>query len=247
MMILALMSPVKDEPYELEPKKGHEIVLVLDASESMRERGFDSLNPMLTRFDAVKDIVKDFVDKRSEDNLGVVVFGSFSFIASPLTYDKAILSRILSELEISMAGRYTGLYTALAQGTNLLKSSRASSKVIVLLTDGHSTPGVDKVPLEVALEMVKKSGIKVYPIGIGRADEFNAAILEQIAKESGGVAFGASDATTLGEIYSKIDALEKSELKSESLKQLRYYYFYPLFVALISLMLYVYLRNKRGA
>jgi Ca-activated chloride channel family protein len=114
MMILALMSPVKDEPYELKPKEGHEIALILDASGSMKERGFDPSNPAATRFDVVKSIVKDFIQKRENDNMGLVVFGAYSFIASPLTYDKHILSRIVSQLQIGMAGQYTALYEALA-------------------------------------------------------------------------------------------------------------------------------------
>jgi Ca-activated chloride channel family protein len=247
MMILALMSPVKDEPYELKPKHGHEIALILDASGSMNERGFDPTNPAASRFDVVKSIVKDFINKRTNDNMGLVVFGSYSFIASPLTYDKHILSRIVSQLEVGMAGKYTALYEALAQGVNLLKMSKAKSKVAILLTDGYSTPQADKIPLDVALDMAKKEGVKVYPIGIGGPDEYNRAVLLKIAKETGGVAFGASNASQLKEVYKKIDALEKSEIKNETFSYKNYYYFYPLFIALLSLLLYVYLRNKRGS
>ncbi|WP_418641160.1 vWA domain-containing protein [Sulfurimonas sp. ST-27] len=247
MMILALMSPVKDEPYELKPKHGHEIALILDASGSMKERGFDPLNPAASRFDVVKSIVRDFINKRENDNMGLVVFGSYSFIASPLTYDKHILSRIVAQLEVGMAGKYTALYEALAQGVNLLKMSRAKSKVAILLTDGYSTAGVDKIPLDVALDIAKKEGVKVYPIGIGAPDEYNRAVLMKIAKETGGVAFGAANASQLKEVYEKIDALEKSEIKNETFSYKNYYYFYPLFIALLSLLLYVYLRNKRGS
>ena len=247
MMILALMSPVKDEPYELKPKHGHEIALILDASGSMRERGFDASNPGASRFDVVKSIVKDFIKQRDNDNMGLVVFGEYSFVASPLTYDKNILSRIVSQLEVGMAGQYTALYEALAQGVHLLKMSKSKSKVAILLTDGYSSAGVDKIPLEVALDMAKKENIKVYPIGIGAPDEYNRAILMKIAKKTGGVAFGASNASQLKDIYKRIDKLEKSEIKNETFSYLKYYYVYPLFIALLSLLLYVYLRNKRGA
>ncbi|WP_457750397.1 vWA domain-containing protein [Sulfurimonas sp.] len=247
MMILALMSPVKDEPYELKPKHGHEIALILDASGSMKERGFDTTNPGASRFDVVKAIVRDFISKRANDNMGLVVFGSYSFIASPLTYDKHILSRIVSQLEVGMAGKYTALYEALAQGVNLLKMSKAKSKVAILLTDGYSTAGVDKIPLDVVLEMAKKEGVKVYPIGIGGPDEYNRAVLLKIAKETGGVAFGAANASQLKEVYKKIDELEKSEIKNETFSYKNYYFFYPLFIALLSLLLYVYIRNKRGS
>jgi len=213
----------------------------------MKERGFDPVNPAASRFDVVKAIVKDFISQRTNDNMGLVVFGSYSFIASPLTYDKHILSRIVSQLEVGMAGKYTALYEALAQGVNLLKMSKAKSKVAILLTDGYSTAGADKIPLDVALDMAKKEGVKVYPIGIGGPDEYNRAVLLKIAKETGGVAFGASNASQLKEVYRKIDELEKSEIKNETFSYKNYYYFYPLFIALLSLLLYVYVRNKRGS
>jgi len=247
MLILALMSPVKDEPYELTPKKGHEIALILDASGSMAERGFDRQDPAATRFDVVKKIVRDFIQKRKNDNIGLVVFGAYSFIASPLTYDEHILSRIVSQLQVGMAGKYTALYEALAQGVNLLKMTKAKSKVAILLTDGYSTPQVDKIPLDVAIDLAKKEGIKVYPIGIGGDEGYNRAVLMKIAKETGGVAFGASNAQELQAVYKQINKLEKSEIKNETFTYLKYYYFYPLFIGLLSLMLYIFLRNKRGS
>jgi len=245
MMILALMSPVKDEPYELDPKNGYELALILDASESMQSIGFDENNPQLSRFDVVKLIVSDFISKRKNDNIGLVVFGSYSFIASPLTYDDNILKKILSQLQIGMAGKYTALYESLAQGVNLLKMTKSNSKVAILLTDGYSTAQKDSIPLDIAIEMAKKEGIRVYPIGIGHPNEYNQRVLLKIAKDTGGVAFGASSANELKSVYKKIDTLEKSEIKNETFSYLNYYYFYPLFLAFISLMLYVYLRNKR--
>lgn len=246
MLVMALMSPVKDEPYELKPKQGYEIALILDASESMAQRGFDMLNPGASRFDIVKKVVKDFIKKRPNDNLGLVVFGEYSFIASPLTYDKNILTSLLMQLHETIAGRYTALYEGLAQGIRLLKHSKAKSKIAILLTDGYSTQGVDKIPLDVVIDMAKKEGVKVYPIGIGGPREYNRAVLAKIAKETGGVAFGATSGSDLKEIYEKINELEKSEIKSETFSYKKYYYFYPLFVGFIALMLYVYLRNKRG-
>ncbi|MBU0720431.1 VWA domain-containing protein [bacterium] len=246
MMIIALMSPVTDEPYELEPKDGYEIALILDASQSMGAKGFDASDANLNRFDVVKSIVGDFIRQRENDNIGLVVFGEFSFIASPLTYDENILNRIVSQLYIGMAGKYTALYESLAQGVNLLKMTESKSKVAILLTDGYSTKEIDKIPLDVALDMAKKEGIKVYPIGIGLPHEYNAKALNTIAKETGGIAYGASNANELKEVYKQIDALEKSEIQNETFTYIKYYYMYPLFLALISLMLYVYLRNKRG-
>ena len=246
MLIIALMSPIKDEPYELEPKDGYEIALILDASQSMKARGFDMKNPQLSRFDVVKDIVGDFIKERGSDNIGLVVFGAYSFIASPLTYDENILNKILSQLYIGMAGKYTALYTSLAQGVNLLKMSKSKTKVAILLTDGFSTPQVDKIPFDVAVDLAIKEGVKVYPIGIGMPHEYNQNILVKIANKTGGVAFGAASATELQDVYKQIDELEKSKIKAETFSYTKYYYFFPLFVSFLSLMFYVYLRNKRG-
>ena len=245
MMIIALMSPVKDEEIMLDPQQGYDIALVLDVSQSMSAQGFNPNNPRANRFDAVKEIVSDFIKKRKNDNLGLVVFGQYSFVASPLTYDQDILARVVDQLYIGMAGKYTALYEALAQSVNLLKDSKAKSKIAILLTDGHNTPG-GKIPLDIAIELAKKEGIKVYPIGIGARGEFNAQVLNTIAKETGGVAFAAQSAGQLKQIYKKIDELEKSEIERESYSYVKYYYMYPLFIAFLSLLLFVYLRNKKG-
>ena len=245
-LVIAIASPVKDEAYEAEPKEGYEIALILDASQSMQAQGFDETNRERNRFDVVKSIVQDFIQQRQEDNIGLVVFGEYSFIASPLTYDENILSRIVSQLQIGMAGKYTALYEALAQGVNLLKMTKSKSKVAILLTDGHSTVGVDKIPLDVALDMAKKEGVKVYPIGVGMPNEYNRKVLMEIAEGTGGVAFGASSASQLLEVYQKIDELEKSEIKAERFTYLNYYYIYPLFLSFFTLVFYVYLRNRKG-
>ncbi|MEA3522676.1 MAG: VWA domain-containing protein [Campylobacterota bacterium] len=245
LLILALMSPVKDEEIMLDPEEGYDIALVLDVSQSMGAQGFDPSNPRANRFDAVKSIVADFVKERQNDNLGFVVFGQYSFVASPLTYDQEILTRVLEQLYIGMAGKYTALYEALAQSVNLLKGSKAKSKIAILLTDGHNTPG-GKIPLDIAIELAKKEGVKVYPIGIGARGEYNAEVLNTIAQETGAEAFGAHSAGQLKEIYKKIDELEKSEIERESYSYLKYYYMYPLFLAFIFLLAFVYLRNKKG-
>ena len=159
MLIITLASPVADEPYEVEPKDGYEIALILDASQSMQAKGFDRNNPELNRFDVVKSIVSDFIQQRKNDNIGLVVFGKYSFIASPLTYDENILNRIVSQLQIGMAGKYTALYESLAQSVNLLKMSKSKTKIAILLTDGFNTPD-NKFPYDVAIDMAIKENIK---------------------------------------------------------------------------------------
>lgn len=245
LLVIALMSPVKDEQIMLDPTEGYDIALILDLSQSMAAPGFDPMHPVANRFDAVRAIVRDFVTQRGNDNLGMVVFGAYSFVASPLTYDKQILGRILDQLYIGMAGKHTALYEGVAQGIGLLQDSKAVSRVAIVLTDGHNTPG-GRITLEVAVDLAKKERVKLYPIGIGAPGEYNGEILMKMAKETGGQAFAAQNASQLRQIYETIDALEKSEIERESLEYLKYYYMYPLFGAFFALLGYVYLRSKKG-
>ncbi len=245
MLIVSLMSPVKDKPYELAPKNGYEIALIIDASESMKAKGFDENNRDLTRFDVVKEIVSNFIVSRKNDNMGIVVFGAYSFIASPLTYDANILKGVVSNLYIGMAGKFTALFESLAQGVNLLKTSKSTTRIAILLTDGHNTPD-SEFPFYAAVDFAKKQGVKVYPIGVGGPAEYNKEMLLKIAEQTGGAAFGAKNASELSEIYAKIDKLEKSEINNETFSYLRYFYIFPLLLSLFSLMLYMFFRSKAG-
>jgi Ca-activated chloride channel family protein len=245
MLVISLMSPVKDAQVDVKPEQGYDIALILDTSESMRAQGFDPAHPQRNRFEAVQEIVGDFIKRRTSDNLGIVVFGAYSFVATPLTYDRNILAKVVEQLYIGMAGKFTALYEALAQSVNLLHDAGAKSRIAILLTDGYNTPG-GKVPLDVALDLAKKEKVRLYTIGIGAPNEFNGPLLAKIAEETGGKAYGAQTAGQLKEIYKEIDTLEKSEIETNSYSYKSYYYLYPLFIAVLSLLLYVYLRNKRG-
>jgi Ca-activated chloride channel family protein len=245
LLLLAIMSPVRDSMLELDPGEGYDIAMVIDASASMRVKAYDKALPEKSRFDAVKKIVSDFAASRKDDNLGLVLFGDHAFIASPLTYDKNILQTIISHLQPGVAGRSTALYAAVAQAANLLKSSIAKNKLAILLSDGHNTSG-SQIPLSVAMALAKKENIRFYTIGIGADNAYDAALLRYIAKESGGESYGAGNALELKKIYAKIDTLEKSEIEHYDYTFKKYFYIYPLFLAFFTLLIYVYLRNRRG-
>ncbi|MCJ7766423.1 MAG: VWA domain-containing protein, partial [Thiovulaceae bacterium] len=109
----------------------------------------------------------------------------------------------------------------------------------------HNTPG-GKIPLQVAMALAKKVVVKFYTIGIGGDNEYDRALLEYIAKESGGESFSAKNGQELKKVYSAINALEKSKIDRFDYTFREYYYIYPLFLAFFTLLLYVYLRNRRG-
>jgi Ca-activated chloride channel family protein len=245
LLSLAFMSPVKDSVLKLAPGEGYDIALVMDASRSMRAKGFVGGEPETSRFDAVKTIVNGFIDSRRDDNLGLVLFGDYAFIASPLTYDKKILQQIVAHLELGMAGKSTALYDAIAQSVNLLSRAKGESRVAIVLSDGHNTSG-SKMPLQAVMELAKKEGVKFYTIGIGGAGEYDGALLSYIAEESGGESFSAANSEALQKVYTAIDTLEKSKIERFDYTFKEYYYIYPLFLAFFTLLLYVYLRNRRG-
>ncbi len=242
--ILALAGPVRIDKSMHIKKLGYDIVLALDASGSMQDRGFDPANPNKTKFDVVKTLVKSFIAKRDNDNIGVVVFGSFAYVVSPLTYNRQVIATLLDYLNIGVAGEKTAINDALIESINLLKNSKAKSKIVILLTDGVDT--ASKTPATIAIKMAKKYKVRVYTIGIGDPRDVDEAFLEWIAQQTHGYYFFAKDAKTLQKVYATIDKLERSEIKGESFVKKDELYAYPLFVAILALLGFIYIYGKRG-
>ena len=242
--ILALAGPVRIDKSMHIKKLGYDIVLTLDASGSMQDRGFDQLHPSKSKFDVVRDLVKSFITKRKSDNIGVVVFGSFAYIVTPLTYNKKVINTLLDYLNIGIAGEKTAINDALIESITLLKNSKAKSKVVILLTDGVNT--ASKTPANVAVKMAKKYKVRIYTIGIGDPRDVDEAFLEWIAQQTGGHYFFARTAKTLQKVYDTIDKLEPSEIKGENFVKKDELYAYPLFVAILALLGFIYIYGKRG-
>ena len=243
-MIIAVSSPYKILTESMKPKNGLNIALMLDTSESMRSLGFNRENRRLNRFDVVKDIVGDFIEKRDRDNLGLVVFGEYAFISSPLTFDKNILKEMLNNIHIGIAGKQTAIYDAIGQTVSLLKSEENASNIAILITDGINTAGV--ISGEKAIKLAQNRDIKIYTIGIGRRSEINPFELQNIAEQTGGEFFIAQNGEELKSIYSRIDQLEKREIKDVQYEIKNYLYFYPLILSIIFLTIFITLKNRRG-
>ncbi len=244
LTVVALASPIKrDSSYEVK-KQGYDIVLAIDASGSMREKGFDPTRLDRNKFEVVKELIKEFIKRRENDNLGVVVFGSFAYAASPLSFDKEFLSKLIDFLQIGVAGQKTAITDALALSIELLKKGEARSKIVILLTDGNDTAG--RVPPEAITKMAKKHSVKIYTIAIGDEEGINKKYLKFLADQSGGEFFFAGYAQDLKEVYKRIDALEKSKIKQTRFIKVDRFYIYPLFLATIFLLLYIYYYSRRG-
>ncbi len=245
LSIIALASPVIKDKMQIQKKDGYAIMMLLDASGSMRYGFGNRYNDNVSKFDISVELADEFVQKREDDQIGLVVFGNFAYVASPLTYDNQILREIMGRLKVGMAGaNYTVINDSLFQGTKLLADSKAKTKIAILLTDGQSRG--DTIPYDAAFRVIEKHGIKVYTIGIGNEGEYNKNYLKLLAKESKGAFFSANNKEALKEVYKKIDMMEKSEIQAEHYVKKSYYYEIPLFIAFISLLLYTFLINKRS-
>jgi len=242
--VIALASPVITKSYTNSKKEGRDIVLILDSSDSMRQRGFDPTDIMRNKFDVVKDVVGDFIEKRKNDRIGMVTFADIAFIASPLTFEKKFLTDITKMQKMGIAGKRTAINDAVVQSYNLLSKSKAKSKIAILLTDG--VDNMSKIPFPDVKNLIEKRDIKLYAIGIGDERDYNGAYLKALADAGHGEAYGARDAKTLEKIYEEIDKLEATKIDDKKIVQHTYLYIYPLFLAILSLLLFMYLRNSRG-
>ncbi|BCD59891.1 MULTISPECIES: VWA domain-containing protein [unclassified Nitratiruptor] len=226
LFVLALSTPFLYSSIKLDDRKGRDLVLALDASGSMEETLYDEKS----KFEVVKSMAKNFFHRRYDDNIGIVIFGSFAYIAAPLTYDTKALDFLIDYLEPSIAGNNTAIGDGLWQGIEALKADKAKEKVLILITDGHHNSG--SISPRQAVERAKKEGIKIYTIGLGDADK---NLLKQIATKSGGKFFYAKNEEDLKQIFDELNSLEPSPIRSGSYENKHYLFPYLLFIALFLL------------
>lgn len=257
LFVLALARPQAVSREREHETKGVDIVIALDISGSMLAEDFKPENRMAV----AKQEARKFIQARENDRIGLVVFARDAFTQCPLTLDYEILTSLLSEIQIGMIPDGTAIGMGLATAVNRLRESDAKSKVVILITDGENNAG--KIDPITAAELARSFGIKVYTIGVGRGglvpfpindplfgkryvqakvdvDEFT---MKRIADITGGVFFRARDPQSLSEIYSKINELEKTEVKVREYES--YDELFPTFLvpALFLILLELGLRN----
>jgi len=229
---IALSSPVITKIYKNKSQKGYDILIDLDTSGSM------ALEHKLSN---AKAIIKDFITKRKNDRIGLVVFGNIAYIASPLTYDKKNFTEILSRVYPEIAGGRTAIYDSLFLSATLFKHSKAKNKIIILLTDGMDNSS--KIPRDVVINSLKKHHIKVYAIGLG--NEVDTQDLKSISQKTGGKFFWVNNFNELKQVYKTINKLEKSNIKTKIIIEKKYYFKYPLIIGMI-LFLYFLFNYRRS-
>ncbi len=245
LLVLALSKPFVYDASNSEHKKGRDLILAIDASGSMAQSGFDKKDRFKNKYETTLKLSKAFTKKRFDDNMGVVVFGTFAYTASPLTYDLEALSFLLEMTTVGIAGESTAIGDAIMQSIRTLSFGKAENKAIILLTDGYHNAG--RTSPKQAVEKAKKSGIKIYTIGIGKKSDYDASILETIAKESGGKSYAASSSEALTKVYQEIETLEPSPIRSENYLNQKILIFFPLALVFLLLFLWIIQQKRSGS
>ena len=224
LLIIVLARPQSTDRFQDVSTEGIDIILALDISGSMLARDFRP-----NRLEASKNVATEFISGRPYDRIGLVVFSGETFTQCPLTTDHAVLINLLREIESGMIEDGTAIGMGLANAITRIKDSEARSKVIILLTDGVNNRG--EVAPATAAGIAKTFGIRVYTLGVGSRGmapypvqtpfgtqyqnmpvEIDEDILKDIAENTGGRYFRATDNNKLVEVYSEIDKLEKSKI-----------------------------------
>ena len=240
LLVTALSSPISYDSKSSQQRKGRDLVFALDTSGSMGESGYSSENAKESKFSILQKLIKDFVAKRFDDNVGVVVFGSYAFSSVPITYDMHALNYMLDYLEVGMAGTSTAIGDGIERSLELLQKSYAKNKVIILITDGYQNSGTTK--RKDAVARAKELHVKIYTIGLGKESDYDKKLLEKIASDTGARTFNAQDAQSLQKVYKELDALEPSAIRSEHYLNKQMLFSYPLAFAILLLL---YLLAKR--
>jgi len=242
LMIFAISKPFIYDTSTNQDKKGRDLILALDASGSMGQSGFDENDRFKNRFEITLELSQAFIKERFDDNMGVVIFGTFAYTTSPLTYDLASLSYLLSLTNVGIAGESTAIGDAIMQSIRTLSYGNAKNKVIILLSDGYHNAG--KTSPQIAVEKAKELGIKIYTIGVGKKMDYDVALLQRIAKETNAKSYSAITSTQLSKIYEDINSLEPSPIRSESFLNQKLQIIYPLLAIIILLLLWIFRSEK---
>ena len=260
LIILGLARPQIGNAREIVKGEGVDIALALDISGSMASLDFEPKD----RLEAAKAVISDFVKERPYDKIGLVVFASDAFSQSPPTTDHQVLRRLLERTKLATdigIEDGTAIGMGLANAANMLKDSKAKSKVIILLTDGVNNAG--QIDPLTAAEAAKTLGIKVYTIGMGRPGQvpvpvtdmfgqqtvayqesaLDEDVLQKIAQTTGGKYYRAEDTAGLKQIYDEINNLEKSKIEIQRYTRYRELAVWVLLPALFILLLEALLRK----
>ncbi|MBK7701748.1 MAG: VWA domain-containing protein [bacterium] len=228
LLVVALARPRDVHSSREVEGEGIDIVVALDISGSMLALDFQPDN----RLAVAKRIIRDFIEARTTDQVGLVVFASRAFTQCPLTLDRSVLNGFLDQVQVGLIEDGTAIGLGLATAVNRLRHSEAKNRTVILLTDGSNN--IPTLEPETAAELAKALGVRVYTVGVGKKGKvpypedspifgrrtrmvevpIDEELLRRIAAATGGSYFRAEDPATLAQIFATIDELETSRYKT---------------------------------
>ena len=241
------------------PEKSRDILMVVDISTSMLEPDFSLNGHRIDRLSAVKKTASEFMRKRTDNRIGLVLFGSRAYLQAPVTYDKKSVEEILWNADAGMAGNSTSIGDALGLSLKSLRDGNTpGQKIIILLTDGENNSGA--LSLAQAVKLAKDEAVKIYTIGVGSDNAFinsffginlqrtsglDEKSLQDIAHQTEGTYFRAKDTDSLEKIYAQIDKLEAVDHDAPYIRETKELFYWPLGAALLlATVLLLYSRRK---
>lgn len=249
MIVIALARPRSREEVEKIDTEGIDIALVMDVSTSMLARDFTP-----DRLEASKNIAIEFISQRPSDRMAIIVFAGESYTQCPLTTDRSTLINLMKDIQTDLIEDGTAIGNGLATAVARMKDSDAKSRVVILLTDGVNNRG--EITPQTAAEIAKTFGVRVYTIGVGANGtapypvmtpwgvevrdiqvEIDEQLLKDIAQQTGGHYFRATDNAKLMEIYEEINKMEKVRTTVDSFPVYKELFPRYALVALIALLL----------
>ena len=239
LLLTSLSSPrLVGEP-ELKIKTSRNFLIVADISFSMANSDWVIQGKRATRWEAVKSVMHEFIEKRTGDRMGLIFFGSSAYIQAPFTSDLSTVDLLLEEADVGMAGQMTNIGKAVVKGIEMFDQDTIKTKVMLILTDGVDS-GTEILPLDAA-DLAKKDSIHIYTLGIGDPDNSGSDLDEQTLKEIAEMTdaryFRAIDTKQLSEIYTELDKLEPIEYEEETFKPTTLLFYYPLTLAIVMVIL----------
>jgi Ca-activated chloride channel family protein len=242
LVVLALAKPQFVEPPIAKIEPGRDLMLALDISQSMETPDFRAPDGRrMRRVDAVKEVVSEFIRKRKNDRVGLIVFGLAAYPVTPFTLDHEACLQILNQTDAGMAGPQTMIGDAIGLAIKEFSHSEAKQRVLILLTDGNDTGS--RMPPRKAAEIAQQNGITIHVVGLGdpRAtgeDKVDYAALREIAQATEGQVFHGENRAELEKAYATLDQITPQNLKTLSYRPRRELFMFPLAAASLVLIGY---------
>ncbi len=260
LLVLAAARPqLLGEPVPL-PVTGRDLMLAVDLSGSMQEQDFLINQKPVDRLTATKWVAGQFIERRTGDRVGLILFGERAYLQAPLTFDRKTVRTLLHESAIGLAGQFTAIGDAIGLAVKRLRERDQKNRVLILLTDGANTAGeVD--PMQ-ATRIAAEAGLKIYTVGIGAdammvdsrfgrrqvnpSRNLDEKALRSIAELTGGKYFRARDTQEMEKIYEELDRLEPVTEEELNYRPTKSLYMWPLSLSLLLASLLVLYQHRRG-